>query len=78
MKILCHIATVLIFVLILVTIFVLGSALATINTTYEVGQMVHLKTGGMGMVIGNGYLTGYHVRVGTKKVWFKEFELEEL
>ncbi len=78
MKISDNIAAVLTFVLCATMIILMAIGLATIGTTYDVGQMVQLKLGGTGMVTANRSLLGYRVRVGTKEVWFKEFELEEL
>ncbi len=78
MKILYNIATVLVAVLILVLMCLAAWQLDSINTTYDVGQVVQLRLGGTGMIIRNGQLSGYLVRVGTREVWFKEFELEEL
>jgi len=72
-KIMCNIF----FGLILVLILLIGWQLNSIHATYEAGQMVQLKMGGTGMIIGRE-LGGYLVRVGTEEVWFKEFELEEL
>ncbi len=78
MKILSSIAAVLAFIVGATMILLFAFTLNSINTTYDVGQMVKLKLGGTGMVITNGGLGGYRVRVGTEEVWFKEFELEEL
>jgi hypothetical protein len=38
--------------------------------------MVEFQTG-HGMVLKNGSISGYLVRVGLKEVWFREFELKE-
>jgi len=78
MKILGYITVGLIVVACVWLVIVLGIGLATINTEYDVGQMVQLKLGGTGMVLRNGQMSGYLVRVGHEEIWYKEFELEEL
>ena len=78
MKILCNIGAVLIVVIGAALIILVGISEATINTTYDVGQMVQLKMGGTGMVTRNGRSCGYLVRVGHEEILYKEFELEEL
>jgi len=77
-KTLYNIATVLAAILILVLMCLAAWQLDSINTTYDVGQTVQLKLGGSGMILSNGTLSGYLVRVGHEEIWYKEFELEEL